>query len=136
MKAIGLTEFGGPEVLEIVDLPEPEPGPGELRIRVHAVGVNPTNITFRTGGRAAQLVERPKPYVPGMDVAEADPEKWVCGVPGSNELIGDGPGGIDRDSEANPLRLHTWLGLPGDQCVLMPITWPWRFVSGRQNCQG
>jgi len=28
MKAIGLTEFGGPEVLEVVDLPEPEPGPG------------------------------------------------------------------------------------------------------------
>jgi NADPH:quinone reductase-like Zn-dependent oxidoreductase len=69
MKAIGLMEFGGPEVLEVVDLPEPEPGPGELRIRVHAVAVNPTDITFRSGGRAAQLAERAKPYVPGMDVA-------------------------------------------------------------------
>jgi hypothetical protein len=46
MKAIGLTEFGGPEVLKVVDLPEPEPGPGEVRIRVHAVAVNPTNITL------------------------------------------------------------------------------------------
>jgi len=69
MKAIGLTEFGGPEVLQVVDLPEPEPGPGEVRIRVQAVAVNPTDITFRTGGRAAQLAERPTPYVPGMDVA-------------------------------------------------------------------
>jgi len=62
-------EFGRPEVLEVVDLPEPEPGPGELRIRVHAVAVNPTDINFRSGGRAAQLAERAKPYVPGMDVA-------------------------------------------------------------------
>jgi NADPH2:quinone reductase len=59
MKAIGLAEFGGPEVLNVVDLPEPEPGPGpgEVVIRVHAVPVNPTDITFRTGGRAAQLAE-------------------------------------------------------------------------------
>ena len=69
MKAIGLTEFGGPEVLHVVDLPEPRPGPGEVLIRVHAVAVNPTDITFRAGGRAAQLADRPAPYVPGMDVA-------------------------------------------------------------------
>ena len=69
MKAIGLTEFGGPEVLKVVDIPEPHPGPGEVRIRVHAAAVNPTDITFRTGGRAAQLAYRPPPYVPGMDVA-------------------------------------------------------------------
>src|SRR6202035_23509 len=69
MKAIGLSEFGGAEVLRVVDLPEPEPGPGEVRILVHAVAVNPTDITFRTGGRAVQLAERPTPYVPGMDAA-------------------------------------------------------------------
>jgi NADPH2:quinone reductase len=69
MKAVGLTEFGGPEVLKIVDLPEPQPGVGEVRIRVHAAAVNPTDITFRSGGRAAQLAERPAPYVPGVDVA-------------------------------------------------------------------
>ena len=69
MKAIGLTEFGGPEVLKVVDLPEPQPAPGEVRIRVHAATVNPADITFRTGGRAAQLAEWPAPYIPGMDVA-------------------------------------------------------------------
>jgi NADPH2:quinone reductase len=53
MRAFGLTEFGGPEVLEIVELPEPEPGPGEARVRVHAAGVNPTDITFRSRGRVA-----------------------------------------------------------------------------------
>jgi NADPH:quinone reductase-like Zn-dependent oxidoreductase len=69
MKAIGLTQFGGPEVLRVVDLPDPEPGPGEVRIRVHAAGVNPTDITFRAGGRAAQLAGRPGPYVPGVDAS-------------------------------------------------------------------
>jgi NADPH2:quinone reductase len=69
MKAIGLTEFGGPDVLQVVDLPTPEPGPGELRIRVHAVAVNPTDVTFRAGGRAAQLAGRTPPHIPGMDAA-------------------------------------------------------------------
>jgi NADPH:quinone reductase len=69
MKAIGLSEFGGPEVLRVVDLPCPEPGPGEVRIRVHAVAVNPTDLTFRAGGRAGQLASRIPPYVPGADLA-------------------------------------------------------------------
>ena len=67
MKAIGLTEFGGPDVLHVVDLPTPEPAPGEVRIRVHAVTVNPTDATFRAGGRAGQLAGRTPPYIPGVD---------------------------------------------------------------------
>ena len=69
MKAIGLTEFGGPDVLHVVDLPTSEPGPGEIRIRVHGVAVNPTDVTFRAGRRASQLADRTPPYVPGVDVA-------------------------------------------------------------------
>jgi NADPH2:quinone reductase len=69
MKAIALAEFGGPEVLRVVDLPDPEPGPGEVRIRVHGAGVNPTDITFRSGGRAVQLSELPAPHIPGVDAA-------------------------------------------------------------------
>jgi len=69
MQAIGLYEFGGPEVLQVVEVPEPDPGPGELRIRVHAVGVNPTDLTFRAGGRAAQLTGQAGPYIPGVDAA-------------------------------------------------------------------
>ncbi len=79
MKAIGIMAFGGPEVLEVVDLPEPEPGPGEVRIRVHAVAVNPTDLTFRAGGRAEQLADRPRPYIPGVDVAGVI-EKLGAGV--------------------------------------------------------
>jgi NADPH:quinone reductase-like Zn-dependent oxidoreductase len=49
MKAIGLTEFGGPEVLQVIDLPEPQPGPGEVRISVHAVAVNPAESQSSAG---------------------------------------------------------------------------------------
>jgi NADPH:quinone reductase len=69
MRAVGLTEFGGPEVLRVVDVPEPIPGPGEVRIRVHAAAVNPTDTGFRSGATAERLEGRPKPYVPGMDAA-------------------------------------------------------------------
>jgi len=69
MKAIGLTDFGGPEVLHAIDLPAPEPCAGEVRIRTHAVTVNPTDIGFRAGRRAAELAERTPPYIPGVDAA-------------------------------------------------------------------
>ena len=69
MRAIGVTEFGGPEALRVVELPDPQAGPGEVRIRVHAAAVNPTDTGLRSGARAAQLKDVPPPYVPGMDVA-------------------------------------------------------------------
>jgi NADPH:quinone reductase len=69
MRVVGLTEFGGPEVLRVLDIPEPIPGPGEVRIRVHAAAVNPTDTGFRAGTTSARLEGRPKPYVPGMDAA-------------------------------------------------------------------
>jgi len=66
VKAIGVTEFGGPDALHVVELPDPEARPGEVRIRVHAATVNPTDTGLRSGARA---VDVPPPYVPGMDVA-------------------------------------------------------------------
>jgi NADPH:quinone reductase len=69
VRAVGVTEFGGPEVLHLVDLPDPDAGPGELRIRVYAAAVNPTDTGLRSGGRAALLKDVAPPYVPGMDAA-------------------------------------------------------------------
>jgi NADPH2:quinone reductase len=69
VKAIGVTEFGGPDALHVVELPDPEAGPGQARIRVHAAAVNPTDTGLRSGVRAAALKDVPAPYVPGMDVA-------------------------------------------------------------------
>lgn len=73
MRAVTFSRLGGPEVLEVSDLPEPKPGPGEVRIRVAAATVNPTDISFRSGRQftIAQLGEmgvRP-PFIPGMELA-------------------------------------------------------------------
>ena len=49
MKAVRFSQFGGPAVLEIVDLPDPHPGPGQVRIAVRAAGVNPSDWKKRKG---------------------------------------------------------------------------------------
>lgn len=48
-KAIVFTEYGEPEVLHLVELPDPEPGPGQVRIRVRAAGVQPADTRVRSG---------------------------------------------------------------------------------------
>jgi len=47
--AIQIQQFGGPEQLQVVDLPVGDPGPGEIRIRHHAVGLNFIDVYQRTG---------------------------------------------------------------------------------------
>jgi len=49
VKTVRFSRFGGPEVLEIVDLPDPHPGPGQVRIVVRAAGVNPSDWKKRKG---------------------------------------------------------------------------------------
>ena len=68
MKAAGLYDCGGPEVLEVIELPEPHAGRGEVRVRVRAAAVNPTDMLLRSGWRRGRWGADP-PYVPGMDVA-------------------------------------------------------------------
>jgi NADPH2:quinone reductase len=69
MKAVGFSEFGGPEVLGLVSLPVPVPGPGEVRVQVAAAAVNPTDLAFRSGGHRSMPDGMSPPYVPGMDLA-------------------------------------------------------------------
>lgn len=67
MRAVGIAEFGGPEVLHVIELPTPAPASGEVRIRVRAAGVNPADRNTRTGVWA-DPPDVPV-YVPGMEVA-------------------------------------------------------------------
>jgi NADPH2:quinone reductase len=71
MRAVTFSQFGGPEVLNVLELPEPQPGPGQVRIHVAAATVNPTDIGFRSGRQAAQLNDLKPPYIPGMELAGA-----------------------------------------------------------------
>jgi len=75
MKAIQVHKFGGPEVLELHEIPTPKPGPGQILVRVRAAGVNPYDTYMRNGTYA---IKPALPYTPGSDAA------------GTVEAIGEG----------------------------------------------
>lgn len=90
MRAVGLMSHGGPEVLEVLDVPPVTAGPGQIRIRVHACAVNPTDVIARNGMRAELQKVDPPPYIPGMDVAgivdEIGPETSTSVRPGDRVM--------------------------------------------------
>lgn len=69
MRAIGFTDFGGPEVLTVLDVPEQHAGEGEVKIRVHAAAVNPSDLVTRSGGGRDRWADVEPPYVPGWEAA-------------------------------------------------------------------
>jgi NADPH:quinone reductase len=69
MRAAGVIEFGGPEALQLVDVPDEPLGPGEVRLRVAAATVNPTDTHARSGAYAERDPVKQPPWVPGMDAA-------------------------------------------------------------------
>jgi NADPH2:quinone reductase len=66
MKAIRVSEYGGPSVLELEEIPAPQPGQGQVLVRNHAAGINPVDTYLRsnTDNRGPKL-----PYTPGSDAA-------------------------------------------------------------------
>jgi NADPH:quinone reductase len=71
VRAIQINEFGGPEVMELVQVPDPEPGDGEVVVEVARAGVNfaDTHVT-----RNDYLAEQRLPLVPGGEVAGRTPD--------------------------------------------------------------
>lgn len=91
MRAIEVAQFGGPEVLVPVELPDPQPGPGDLLVRTDAIGINFIDTYFRTGMYPTDL-----PYIPGsegtgtvvavgegVDAGEIGTRVSWCAAPGS-----------------------------------------------------
>ena len=64
MKAILVREHGGPEVLQLEDLPDPTPNADQVVVRLRAVGVNPVDVYIRTGAYARKPA---LPFIPGSD---------------------------------------------------------------------
>jgi NADPH:quinone reductase-like Zn-dependent oxidoreductase len=91
MKAAQFSRYGGPEVLEIVDLPDPHPAPGQVRIAVHAAGINATEWKLRKGvlSFGADL-----PQTTGRDVAGVVDE---VGEGVTDVAIGDRVFGVSDD---------------------------------------
>lgn len=70
MRAVIARGYGGPEVLELVQVPIPVPGPGQLLIRVHAATVNPVDLVTRSGALADAGLMTPRASTGiGWDVA-------------------------------------------------------------------
>jgi NADPH2:quinone reductase len=64
MRAIRVSEFGGPETLKVVDVSDPKPDSGQVLVRVKAAGVNPVDTYIRAGVYARKPT---LPYTPGTD---------------------------------------------------------------------
>ena len=96
MRAIQIQHTGGPEVLELADVPEPTPGPGEVLVEVAAAGLNYIDTYHRTG-----LYEVELPAVLGLegagtvvglgegveDVAEGDLVAWATAMGSDAERV-------------------------------------------------
>jgi NADPH:quinone reductase len=107
MKAIQIQQTGGPEVLQVADLPIPQPGPGQVLIRVEATGVNYIEIYFRKGVYKTSL-----PFTPGSEAA------------GTIEELGPGVNGFktgDSVASASVLGSYAEYALvPAAQLVKVP----------------
>jgi NADPH:quinone reductase len=78
LRAILLRETGGPEQLELADVPEPEPRDGEVVVRVRAAGINFLDLLVRKG----QYAQQPElPMVPGVEVAGEVDGRRVIALP-------------------------------------------------------
>jgi NADPH:quinone reductase-like Zn-dependent oxidoreductase len=116
MRAAGVTEFGGPEALHLVEVPEEHAGPGEVRLRVTAATVNPTDTYLVLGAYADRDPVKSPPWVPGMDVA------------GVVDEVGDGVDHVAVGEEVMGVVVPTGahggyresLVLPADSVVLAP----------------
>jgi NADPH:quinone reductase-like Zn-dependent oxidoreductase len=116
VRAVGVTDFGGPDALHVVDV-EPEPlGPGQVRLRVEAAAVNPTDTHARTGAYAGRDPVKTPPWVPGMDVAGTVTEvgegvdHLAVGDAAMGIVVPFGPYGGYREDKV----------LPGDSVVRAP----------------
>ena len=107
MKAIQAQEIGGPEVLQLRDVPDPQPGEGQALVRIHATGVNFIDIYQRSG-----LYKLDLPYVPGSEAA--------------GEVVALGPGVTefavgDRVAYSNVLGAYAELAaVPAGRLVRIP----------------
>ncbi|WP_381556421.1 NADP-dependent oxidoreductase [Streptomyces eurythermus] len=126
MKAVAFRAFGGPEVLELMELPTPEPGPGEVRVRVKAAGTQPTDCAVRTGWAPPGFTVT-FPHITGGDFA------------GVVDALGEGVTGFSVGDEVLGFRTQLtyaeYLVAPVDQIVPKPAALSWE-VAGCLSASG
>lgn len=109
MRAVVARGYGGPEVLQIIDVVVPEPGPGQVRVKVEATTVNPVDLATRSGALVEAGLMTPRETTGiGWDVA------------GEIEQLGPGVDGFTVGQKVIGLRdlLDVSLGTYADYVVL------------------
>jgi NADPH:quinone reductase-like Zn-dependent oxidoreductase len=126
-KAVRFEEYGGVDVLSVVEVPMPEPGPGQVLVRVKAAGINPGEAKIRDGLLHA-LWPATFPSGQGSDLAGivARPGPGVTGFAAGDEVIGFTD---DRSSQAE------YVLVEAGHLTARPAGVPWQvagslFVAG------
>lgn len=138
MKAITISRFGGPEVLEVTELPVPEPGPAQVRVRVRASSVNPIDLSTRSGALAEAGLLAAQPRIGfGWDVAGeveavgASVTRWGVGdaVIGLRDLLFVCPG---AHAEQVVLDQHALAPAPAALSAVEAATLPLNALTAEQ----
>lgn len=104
--AIAYTEFGGPEVLQQIEIPDPTPAAGQVAIRVEAVGVNPIDGKLRAGVRTSAPITEPRRVGnDGAGVVTAVGE-GVDGFRAGDPVVFSAPGAYATDVVADAAQVH------------------------------
>jgi len=116
VKAIQIAKTGGPEVLEVVELPVPTPGAGQVLVRVEASGVNFIDTYLREGRYSAPL-----PFIPGQEAAGvvAEVGERVTGFREGDHVAWTGTRGTYAEFALAPASelLHVPAGLSSEQAA-------------------
>ncbi len=119
MKAISYRSFGpAKDVLELIDIPTPNPAAGEVLVRVHASGINPSDVKLRGGARPGAVMQYPMviPHSDGAGVIEAVGEGVDAARIGQRVWIWNGQWQRAFGTGAE------YIALPANQAVHLPDT--------------
>ncbi|WP_018686599.1 NADP-dependent oxidoreductase [Actinokineospora enzanensis] len=119
MKAAGFFEFGGPDVLRVVEVATPVAGPGEVRVRVKAAGVQPFDVAVRSGWTPPGVVGG-FPRVPGNEFAGVVDQVGAGVGEVLPEVLGFGRLGCYAEHVV----------VPADQVTAKPAGMPWEVAGG------
>jgi NADPH:quinone reductase-like Zn-dependent oxidoreductase len=118
MRAVLLSETGGPDVLRIEELPTPEPADGQVLIRVRAASINPIDWKIRRGLSPKEL-----PAVLGNDISGTIERSRADGFAEGEDVFGFAPGGGYAEFAVSPVAAIAKkpAGVSHDQAAGIPV---------------
>ncbi|MFX3636921.1 MAG: NADP-dependent oxidoreductase [Candidatus Pristimantibacillus sp.] len=121
MKAAAFNEYGGPEVMKVIEVSDPQAGTGQVRVRVKTAGVQHYDCSIRSGWMPPGVSDQ-LPKIPGNEFA------------GIVDQVGEGVDGFEVGSEVlgftllNGYAEYVVAGV--DQIVKKPVSMPWEVAGG------